>query len=75
MKLLGTLVDNGFGFAIYSDSPLSVEQLWGRVVDLEDGRLLFGPEFRLVTVTDEPAPTRIAADLSESLYPESDGDG
>ncbi len=73
MKLLGTLVDNGFGFAIYSDSPLTVEQVWSRVVDCEEGRLLFPAEFRLVTVGEEAAPERIPKDLSESLYGTEEG--
>lgn len=66
---VATILDTtGYAYAVYSDAPVAAEDVLAEFTAAECGRLLIPPRFKLALVTDEPAPDRVAADLSESVH-------
>lgn len=66
---VATILDtSGYAYAVYSDAPIPEADVLAEFTASECGRLLIPTRFRLVLVGEEPAPSRLPADLSESVH-------
>ena len=66
---VATILDSaGYAYAVYSETPIPAGDIIGECTESDGGRLFLPARFKLVTVTDEPAPDRLPADLSESVH-------
>ncbi|HEY1190443.1 MAG TPA: hypothetical protein VGE74_22610 [Gemmata sp.] len=68
MIRVATILDSSAAFAVYSDAPIDPADIIGECTEMDGGRLLFPPRFKLVLVGEAPAPDHLPADLSESLH-------
>ena len=66
-NLIGTIVHMGTAWAVYAQPPLSLKEFWEKDELFYTEFLSVGPEFRLVMVTDDPAPETLPPDLSASI--------
>jgi hypothetical protein len=75
MRLIGTVIADGTAYAVYcEDEGADLDALRDAVQPIAEGAaVVFGPNVRLVQVSDEPACAVLPTDISASVHDQAGG--